>query len=189
MEKQKFLRMGELPILGKSFNYFHPKSQDVENFLRAGLDLDEVLLFCRLKSIDDVLEKGVSCFYLEEGKPLLKNLQQVQSLWLRRDYPAFIMEAEEVGRGSDNEPLVTNIANIEAVSFSVEEVIEKTLRRNYEEVTPDTEGFKGLFVSDSRFDEKARTFIEVHEVHFNGFVYRKPREGWSTTLGWKLMLP
>ena len=63
-----------------------------------------------IRNIDDVLEKGVSVFEIDErNNPILSNEKLRKSYESRKDRKMYLVNGDVVGIGQDGEPLLKNV--------------------------------------------------------------------------------
>lgn len=102
---KEYLRLGELPENEKSWNFF---KEEYEN--------------------------GVSVFNLVDNKPVLENMQLIDSFSGRFDKDAFIVTGEEIGVGEDGEPLLVNVKIIKKVDIDFKAITLEVLKNKFESV-------------------------------------------------------
>ena len=104
-----FLRIGEIPENEMSINWMKVKLDDQRDFDWAlkPYGYDEAVKFIR--NLDDVLEKGVSVFEIDEcNNPILSNEKLRKSYESRKDRKMYLVNCDVVGIGQDGEPLLRN---------------------------------------------------------------------------------
>ena len=143
---KRYLRLGVLPEKEESYNY-----------------------------LTGANEQGASVFELDlNGKPVLNNLQLVDSFSGRREMTAFIVTGEEVGTGQDCEPLLKNVEYIEKVSIDFTKITLETLKANFETI-------------EGEYKETTGTMNVFHlnglEVTFEGFTFSNAKENFETKMG------
>lgn len=158
---RKYIRFGEIPPGERSVNFIKMTLDQAEDFSVA-LEIEGPKVY-EYEEFRPFLENGVSAFDCVNGLPKIDSLELATSLSARLVEPAFLVEAEEVGRGRDNEPLVKNIKVIKKINVSVEklsDVIFNYLNKNY--------------VKDSGEREESieRLFIFWDHISFHGIRYR-----------------
>lgn len=123
----KYIRFGQIPKSGKSVNFIKltfEQSEDFNYFLENfGYEKAETVV------PPDCFEPGLSVFKMgKDGLPVLETLDQVQSLLIRLNDPAFEVSGNEVGMGQDGEPLLDSVQIVKRRRFSQEKMIDHVLR-------------------------------------------------------------
>ena len=126
--KELYLRFGEIPKNEKSVNFLKmsfSKNEDFSFFLDCN-EYEEAL-----NCLDEKhFESGVSVFKKDvDGLPLLENLMQITSLLARIGSKIYEVEAMEIEKGNDNEPLIRNIRVIKQRRINKEKLLEKILAK------------------------------------------------------------
>lgn len=128
--------------------------------------------------LDGSQEDGVSVFELKERKPVLSNLQLVESFSGRFNIEAFIVTGEKIGVGYDGEPLLKNV-----------KYVAKKSDIDFMGIT--------LEVLDNNFNSKTGSYDEEDkEIHqnyangeqtilFGGFTYSEPVSEFESFIGRK----
>ncbi|MDT2670010.1 hypothetical protein [Enterococcus dongliensis] len=145
-DEKKYLRLGLLPVDGKSFNF-----------------------------LTEEKENGVSVFELRDGKPVLDNLQLMDSFSGRYSFAAFYVTGEEVATGHDGEPILTNVKYDSKADIDIEKLSLEALDENFN-------------VKSGSFDEESKTFHQFYttgnlELTYKGFTYSEPKNGFNTEMG------
>lgn len=176
----RFIRFGYIPENEKSIKYFEmtfTQNEDFTWFLENGYSVQESLE--KAKITKDIFEDGVSCFYYTD-RPQIDNIQQLESLHRRADMPCFVFDGDVVGTGTDNEPLVINIKNVEEIKFDADSFIENVLNEKYQSKAESE--FAGFDVTNALKDD----FFKIdrpHSVNFKNYLYTEPVEGFGIKRG------
>ena len=185
-----YFRFGKIPENEKSLNWFRlsfREQEDVSFALSMGDDLENALWKARVdEDRDGLFENGVSAFKADEdGMPIIENLQQLVSMAERIGKTAYTMTGEEVGKGTDGEPIVRNVSNVKESSMTaaeLEETVVKTLEANYTRIK-ELDYISDIYVVDGGYKDFAGNDVE-HSVSFKGRKYFGPVEGWNTATGY-----
>ena len=123
----KYIRFGQIPKGGRSVNFIKltfEQSEDFNFYLENfGHEKAETVV------PPDCFEPGLSLFKMgKDGLPVLNTLDQVQSLLIRLNDPAFEVSGNEIGTGQDREPLIDSLQIIKRRRFSQEKIINHVLR-------------------------------------------------------------
>ena len=102
-----FLRLGEIPNNEKSINFLKMTNEQNDNYtyMLDTYGYDEALTFVP----ENAFENGVSCFDFKNDMPVLDSIELLRSFCARITDIGYIIEAEQVGKGWDGEPLVKNV--------------------------------------------------------------------------------
>ena len=174
-----YFRFGKIPENEKSLNWFRlsfREQEDVSFALSMGDDLENALWKARVdEDRDGLFENGVSAFKADEdGMPIIENLQQLVSMAERIGKTAYTMTGEEVGKGTDGEPIVRNVSNVKESSMTaaeLEETVVKTLEANYTRI-------------ENLDYTSGNIYITEYGVSYKGREYSNPVDGWNTATGY-----
>lgn len=186
-----YFRFGKIPANEKSLNWFRlsfREQEDVGYSLKCG---DSLAYALRKAGVDesrkDLFEDGVSVFKADEnGLPIIENLQQLVSLAGRIGEIAYTMTGEEVGKGTDAEPVIRNVSNVKESTMTaaeLEEIVVKTLEANYTRIEELDYISDDVYVVDGGYKDFAGNDVE-HSVSFKGREYFGPVDGWNTATGY-----
>lgn len=115
----RFLRFGEIPQNEKSINFLKMTNDQNDNFTYA---FDAYGYNEALECVPEcALENGVSCFNINNNVPVLDSIELLRSFCARIKDKCYIIEAEQVGKGCDGEPLVKNVRIVEEWQTTEEE--------------------------------------------------------------------
>lgn len=140
-----YLRLGLIPENGKSQNFLTKEFED-----------------------------GVSVFELVDGKPAIDNLQLIDSFAGRYELPAFIVTGEEISKGHDGEPILTNVNYVEKANVDFTTLTIEALDNAFETKT-------GAFNKDAKGIH--HFLINELEIVYAGFTYSNPKNAFNTKLG------
>lgn len=143
--EKTYLRLGLLPENGKSVNHLTGK-----------------------------IENGVSVFELVDGKPVIDNLQLIDSLSGRHELPAFIVTGDRVGIGHDGEPILKNVQYVSKTNVDFTTLTIEALDNAFGNKT-------GSFDKDSK--EIHQFYIDGYELSYAGYTYTKPKNGFNIKMG------
>jgi len=175
----KYFRFGQIPENEKSLNWFRlsfDEQSDVSFALSMGDDLENALWKARVdENREGLFENGVSVFKADKnGMPVIENLQQLASMAARIGKAAYTMTGEEVGKGTDGEPIIRNISEIteaSATTQALEEKVVEVLEANYTRI-------EKLDYTSSEI------YIGAGSVCYKGCEYFDPVDGWNTAIGY-----
>lgn len=163
----KYLRLGKIPSNERSINYFKltlDESEDFSFFLEMGDTPEQAAEALGLK---DCWEDGVSVFQLDDdGEIILNNVMLIRSLCSRlNNEPAYIVEADCVGKGNDGEPLVNNICKVIPITLDIEHISNRiyNLLKDLFENHHGKRDARNLFFGDFYSDD-----LKCTKWHFNG---------------------
>nr|DAV18300.1 MAG TPA: hypothetical protein [Caudoviricetes sp.] len=169
----EYLRLGEIPTNESSYNF---------------------LTKCQ--------EAGVSVFEYVDSKPVLSNLQLVDSFSGRNDHKAYVVTGDVVGVGFDGEPLLKNVNIIREIELDFMAITLEVMNKSFKNVSgslnekhdkmhpfwianlknkktgelkPDWN-----LVFDAKVWEKVPAFWEYS---YAGFDFSNPIEGFNTKMG------
>lgn len=140
-----YLRLGLLPKNGKSINHLTGK-----------------------------IENGVSVFELVDGKPVIDNLQLIDSLSGRHALPAFLVTGEQVGIGHDGEPILQNVQYVSKTNVDFTTLTIEALDNAFENKTGDF---------DTESKEILQFYIDGYELLYAGYRYTNPKKEFNIKMG------
>lgn len=144
--EKKYLRLGLLPESGKSFNFLTEQE-----------------------------ENGVSVFDIVDGKPVINNLQLIDSFSGRHSFKAFFVTGEQIGIGHDGEPILTNVKYDSLANMNIEELTIEALDNAFNKKIGDF---------DQNVDEVNTFYTNGNlEVTYKGFTYSNPKSEFNTKMG------
>ena len=150
---------------------FSTKEVNEKTYLRIGIVPKNEESFNYLTGQN---ESGVSVFELKDGKPVLNNLQLVDSYAGRSDSQAFIVTGEEIGIGNDGEPLLKNVKYISKRDTDFEKNSLEALENNFK-------------TKEGEYDKEDKTvstfFLNDFEVTYKGYTFSNPVETFKTEMG------
>ena len=150
---------------------FSTKEVNEKTYLRIGIVPNGEASFNYLTEQN---ESGVSVFELIDGKPVLSNLQLVDSYAGRSDSQAFIVTGEEIGIGNDGEPLLKNVKYISKIDTDFEKNSLDALENNFK-------------TKEGGYDKEDNTvstfFLNDFEVTYKGYTFSNPVETFKTEMG------
>lgn len=163
-----FLRFGEIPKNEKSINFIK-SSGDVELF---SCDFEYP---GENKQI--VYENGVSVFEIDQKTllPVLNTLPLCLSFSTRITTNAYIIDAEQVGNGNDNEPLVRNIESLKPWKVFDYENRNSILEQAMDVLFPKKISHVREKEGNGNFDYTIYMFFEEEYINKDGEV----QERWS----------
>lgn len=181
-EEKTFVRFGKRFKHGKSINYLamNPRIKDDYSYKLAELqygyiDEDEFNDWCENALEDFVWEPNTSCFYCDKTSnlPIVKNVSQVKTLigFIQRfeqglPCQAFLVQGEQVGVGTDKEPLV-NVTQEESIEYDIDDLIDVALNAL-------KNGFKTLLPADNNSDDFIYTGGSSYQYKNMIFMNPKP---------------
>lgn len=203
----KYLRFGEIPASGKSINFLkmtYEQQAEYTYFAENG-DYDHAFEIVP----EDAFEAGLSVF--EKGKngmPVLPNLQSVTTLLARLDCVIWEVSGDEIARGNDGEPLITNVKIEKKRRIRKAELVDlalSTLLANFKNVEYSEErncndntllSFCVEQKVNMRTGEKINIYADVDgkdwvkmpsrmEYTFNGWTFSDPVENFDVKQGIK----
>ena len=185
----KYFRFGNIPKNEKSLCWFKlsfDQQSDISYALKCGESLDDALQAAGVNT-EDVFEIGVSVFRMDaDGLPEIQNLQQLVSTVSRIGQAAYTMTGEQVGTGTDAEPLITRIENVTESAATEADLIakaEKILSENYEKVEASDYYSDKINIENGGYKDFAGNLVE-HSVTYRGKIYTHPKDGWNTKIGY-----
>lgn len=185
----KYFRFGNIPKNEKSICWFKlsfDQQSDISYALKCGESLDDALQAAGVDT-EDVFEIGVSVFRMDaDGLPEIQNLQQLVSMVSRIGQTAYTMTGEQVGTGTDAEPLITRIENVTESTATETDLVtkaEKILAENYGKIETEDESSDKIYVVDGGYKDFAGNLVE-HSVTYRGKIYTQPKDGWNTKIGY-----
>ena len=130
--RKQYIRFGEIPPNERSINFL--KAYEEQNHCP---DLENMNIdIYKNKDIISCLEEGVSVYNVFNGLPLINNFKLANSLLGRvKEKCVYLIEADEVGKGEDDEPLVRNIEIIKNLDFD-EEVLNELVSKALDKYWP-----------------------------------------------------
>lgn len=150
---------------------FSTKEANEKTYLRIGIVPKNEESFNYLTKQN---ENGVSVFELKDGKPVLNNLQLVDSYAGRSDSQAFIVTGEEIGIGNDGEPLLKNVKYISKIDTDFEKNSLEALENNFK-------------TKEGEYNKEYKTvstfFLNGFEVTYKGYTFSNPIETFKTEMG------
>ncbi len=101
----KYLRFGQIPISGKSVNFFKLTNEQNENFTHLCNSGAIAEAFAELP--ENAFEAGISAFEMDaNGMPALNNIQLVKALLARLNEQIYEISGERAEVGNSGEPLI-----------------------------------------------------------------------------------
>ena len=177
---KKYLRLGEIPPSGKSINFFKMTNEENENFTYA-LEIGEIE-----KAYEIVpkyaYESGLSVFDVnDDGMPELPNMQLITSLLGRLDHTAYIVSGQEIGRGSDGEPVIIFDKIESKKNIDKKEILDyviSLLKANFDNYE---------YNEEENYNSNQIFYFNVNgrEWCINGWTFRNPKNGFDATIGAK----
>ena len=146
----KYLRFGKVPENGRSINWLALTPGQREDLTGSENPAKDILTYKRFArswsrvNLDEVFEAGVSCFRQEDGLPVVTTIAEAISLAARIDGhmgDLFQVTGEEVGIGTDGEPLV-KVESSERIMYDKNELVFcliEQLKNHFEEVSGEVE--------------------------------------------------
>lgn len=193
-KEETFVRFGKRFKHGKSINYLamSPRIKDIYSERLAELQYgyiteEEFNAWCEDALDSFVWEPNISCFNCDPKTylPIITNVSQTKTLigFIRRfeaDLPcqAFLVKGEQVGVGTDQEPLV-NVTYEEPIEFKVEDLIQvaiKALKKGFEFTERSSDNYSDEFVhlSGPVYLYKDWLFMFPKSSYIKNFEYNGP---------------
>lgn len=204
----RYLRFGEIPKSGKSVNFFKLTNEQNEDFtymLKVG-EVERAFTEC---VPSEAYEDGLSVFEMDKnGMPVLSNMQLITSLLARLDGVVYEVSGDEVSRGNDGEPLISNAKIEKKRRINKEKLLDyvlKILLSNFKNAEYDKNSGFGenkifKFYAEYKINKKTgekvsfwekttgENWVNVPpytEYTFNGWTFSNPVDGFETKLGIK----
>ena len=150
-KEETFVRFGKRFKHGKSINYLamNPRIKEEYSYKLAELqygyiDEDEFNKWCEEALEDFVWEPHTSCFYcdIKTNLPIVNNVSQAKTLigFIQRfeeNLPcqSFLVKGNQVGVGTDKEPLV-DVTQEEEINYNIDDLIHvvlNTMKRGFQQ--------------------------------------------------------
>lgn len=175
---KQYVRFGYIPKSGRSLNYLKltgNQRETISDLISDGRTPEESVSFaCEnfrdFKGIkpDDLFEDGISVFNATpDGKPIIENRTQAESLANRIGQNIFLLTGEEVGTGQDGEPLISNISGRQILISDeiLQDVIIDFLKSTHEtmsgEKDHESNQTKIYSFTDFRTNEKETVYMGI----------------------------
>lgn len=113
----RYLRFGEIPENEKSINWYKVSLDDQRDFSWALENYGYKDALRQIRNLDEVMEKGVSVFELNENNQPVLNTESLKNTYnsYNDSRKMYIVVGDEIGRGVDGEPLIVNIKVLEEI--------------------------------------------------------------------------
>lgn len=204
----RYLRFGEIPKRGKSVNFLKLTNAQNEDFT----------YMCEIGEIErafdecvpvDAYEDGLSVFEMDKnGMPILSNLQLITSLLARLDDAVYEMSGDEISKGNDGEPLISNakiekkrrISKAKMLDYVLTILLLNFKNAEYDKDSDFSENklfhFRVGYKINKKTGEKVSIWDttdgddwikmpEYTEYTLNGWTFSNPVDGFETKLGIK----
>ena len=176
-----YIRFGKYSKSGKSLNFTKIKPdhrRDIWEELEFDPNQDIIDIIERYKrlfpnewtySLNEIFESGISCFEMSGGLPVLSNIKLYIALAIRLDDPIYILEGDQIGKGQDQEPIISNIRKSEEIAIDKDILINHIIS-TLKEAFKSCEGSLNISKCDSilKFD---------NEYMYCGLTFTGPKEG------------
>ena len=113
----RYLRFGEIPENEKSINWYKVSLDDQRDFSWALENYGYKDALRQIRNLDEVLEDGVSAFEIDENNNPILSTEELKNTYnsYTGNRKSYLVEGDEIGRGTDGEPLIVNIKVLEEV--------------------------------------------------------------------------
>ena len=191
----KFLRFGEIPETGKSVNFLKMSFSQVEDFTFFCENGDMIQAYDCVP--EDAYEVGLSVFEIDKnGMPVLENLKLITSLLTRINDKIYLVEGNEVGRGHDGEPLISDVLIIKIRRIKKETLLDyilEILLKNFNHAKFDKNAEKGeklhQFYCEYKINKKTGEKVSIWEQTEGKEWVKVPPVTEYTFMGWTFSEP